>query len=66
MELREVVSSNVKRVGKDGDDIIVEYMKGTQYRYKGAAKLWEDLEKAESKGRFIATKIKGAFDYEKI
>jgi len=66
MELKKVESSNINAYGKDGDDLIVEYKKGTKYRYKGASKIWEDLENATSKGGYISSVVKKNYLCEKI
>lgn len=66
MELKKVESSNINAYGKDGEDLVVEFKKGTRYRYKGASKIWEELEAAPSKGSFISTNVKKNFICEKI
>lgn len=67
MELREVLSSNIRKVGYENGDLIVEYLSGTKYRYKKVPKnLYEAMLESDSKGRFMNNSIKGKFDYEKI
>ena len=67
MKLNEVVSSNIKKIGYEGTDLIVEYKSGVQYRYKDVPQeLYEGLSQAESKGRFMNANIKGKFEYERI
>ena len=67
MELREVLSSNIRKVGYEDGDLIVEYLSGTKYRYKKVPKnLYEAMLESDSKGRFMNNSIKGKFDYEKI
>ena len=67
MVLNEVVSSNIRAVGYEGNDLIVEYLSGTKYKYKAVPKdLYETLLTAESKGRFVNNNIKGKFEYEKV
>lgn len=67
MELREVLSSNIRKVGYENGDLIVEYLSGTKYRYKKVPKnLYEAMLESDSKGRFMNYSIKGKFDYEKI
>ena len=66
MELCEVKSSNIRRVGYDGD-LLVEYISGNQYRYKEVPQeLYEKLCEAESVGRFMNAEIKGKYEYEKV
>lgn len=67
MELREVLSSNIRKIGYDSGDLIVEYLSGTKYRYKKVPKkLYEAMLESDSKGRFMNNSIKGKFEYEKI
>jgi len=67
MELREVLSSNIRKVGYENGDLIVEYLSGTKYRYKKVPKkLYDVMLESDSKGRFMNNSIKGKFDYEKI
>ena len=62
-----VSSSNIKAIDHDGTDLVVEYISGSKYRYKGVpTELFEALKTAESKGRFMNAEIKGKFDYERI
>ena len=66
MKLNEVVSSNIKSVGYEDDNLYVQYNSGAVYRYKNVPKeLYENLVKAESKGRFINSEVKGKFEYER-
>ena len=67
MILTEVVSSNIKKVGYNENNLIVEYLSGAKYSYENVPKeLYEELLKAESKGSFMNSKIKGKFNYKKI
>ena len=67
MELREVLSSNIRKVGYDEGDLIVEYLSGTKYRYKKVPReIYEAMLESDSKGRFMNNSIKGKFEYEKI
>lgn len=66
MKMIEVQSSNIKKVGYDKNNLYVEYNSGT-YEYTQVPKqLYEDLLKAESKGRFMNENIKGKYIYKKI
>lgn len=67
MELKEVLSSNIRKVGYDEGDLVVEYLSGTKYRYKKVPKeLYEAMLESDSKGRFMNSSIKGKFEYEKM
>ena len=67
MILNEVVSSNIRKAGYDGNDLLVEYYSGVQYRYKNVPKeLYEKFLEADSKGRFMNSEIKGKFEYERV
>lgn len=67
MELREVLSSNIRKVGYDEGNLIVEYLSGTKYRYKKVPReVYEAMLESDSKGRFMNNSIKGKFEYEKI
>ena len=69
MELNEVQSSNIKRVGYNAEkeDLFVEYLSGALYRYKKVPKeVYDQLLESDSKGKFINTYIKGKYEYEKI
>lgn len=67
MELREVLSSNIRKVGYDEGNLIVEYLSGTKYRYKKVPReIYEAMLESDSKGRFMNNSIKGKYEYEKI
>ena len=67
MILNEVVSSNIRKVGYEDNNLIVEYISGKQYKYENVPhELYEDLLKADSKGRFMNEFIKGKFKYETL
>lgn len=66
MEMIKVNSSNVIAIGHDSNDLYVEYASGT-YVYENVSKeLFEELKKAESKGRFMSENIKGVFKYHRL
>ena len=63
----EVNSSNIRAIDHDGTHLMVEFKNGSKYRYKNvSSEVFESLKKAESKGRFVNSEIKGKFDYERI
>ena len=67
MELREVKSSNIRRIGYEDNNLIVEYLSGTKYKYKKVPKeIYDAMLESDSKGRFMNSVIKGKYDYEKV
>jgi len=66
MEMIKVNSSNVVAIGHDGKDLYVEYASGTYVYENVNSKLFEDLKKAESKGRFLNDFIKGTYKYHRL
>lgn len=66
IKMVKVESSNIKEIGWDNDALYVKYSSGV-YRYNGVKKeIFEELLKAESKGRFMNEQIKGQYDYKKL
>lgn len=59
-----VQSSNVATIGRDGEDLIVEFTNGKIYRYIGAGELEVAAISADSVGRFLNQAVKGVYDYE--
>lgn len=65
----KVESSNISAVGYDMNfgSLIVEYKSGMKYQYKNVPyELYENLLKAESKGRFVNENVKGKFEYNRL
>lgn len=65
----EVESSNVKAIGYDDAEaaLYVDFKNGGRYRYDSVPKwIYEDLMKAESKGRYLAISIKTAFPGKRV
>ena len=65
----KVESSNISAVGYDTSfgSLIVEYKSGNKYQYKNVPyELYENLLKAESKGRFMNENVKGRFEYDRL
>jgi hypothetical protein len=54
----DVESSNLAAVGRAGPDLVVRFKKGSVYVYPGAGGEISELLRAESKGRFFATRIR--------
>jgi hypothetical protein len=66
MEMVKVVSSNVQEIGWENNILYVQYNSGL-YAYADVdQKLYEDLLKAESKGRFLAENVRGIKNYKRI
>ena len=67
MELKEVNSSNIRKIGYEDDTLYVEYKSGATYAYKKFPKnLYESFLEAESKGRFMNSEVKGKYEYERV
>lgn len=63
----KVESSNISAVGYANDSLFVQYKNGSMYLYnKVPKKVYEELLKAESKGRFVNESIKGKYEYNKV
>lgn len=62
----KVISSNIKAIGYDNNDLLVEFKNNTLYRYSSVPqKIFEDFRSAESKGKFLNKEIKGKYNYHK-
>lgn len=69
VELKEVNSSNISRVGYDetNGDLQVEFKSGSKYVYHGVLKsVYESLLKAPSIGKFVNAEIKPHYFFEKL
>ena len=67
MELKEVNSSNIRKIGYENGDLYVEYKSGNTYIYKNIPQnLYESFMKAESKGKFMNAEVKGKYEYKKF
>lgn len=66
MKLNEVVSSNIKSIGYGEGTLVIEYLSGAQYEYYDVPQeVYDELVKAESKGRFVNQNIKGKYKFQK-
>lgn len=68
MKIKEVVSSCFKGYGYDEEkqELDVVFNTGVTYGYEGVPKsLYEELEKAESKGSYFSRNIKPKFNAKK-
>ncbi len=69
MDRRPVSSSQIKSVGYDAkrEELEIEFNSGGIYRYyKVPESVYNDLMKAESKGKFFNSQIKGLYEVKKI
>lgn len=69
--LREVESSNIKAIGYDPFDrilkVVMKRFPNIMYEYKDVPlHVFQLMEKAESKGKYFVTDIKGKYDYQKV
>ena len=53
-----VLSSNVSAIGRSGDDLYVRFHNGSIYVYFNKGDLFQDMYKANSKGRFVWRKLR--------
>lgn len=61
-----VISSNIKAIGYDNNDLFVEFKNNTLYKYSNVPqKIFENFRSAESKGKFLNKEIKGKYSYHK-
>ena len=67
MKFKDVVSSNVKRIGYEKSKLYVQFKSGATYFYKGVPeKLYKEMLNADSKGKYLNSQIKGKYEYQKI
>lgn len=69
MDRQPVTSSNIKSVGHDDLNAVleVEFNTGRVYRYSGVSRfVFNDFLGAPSKGRYFHSQIKGVFEYEEV
>lgn len=68
VEMIPVESSNIEAIGyKDWNkELYVKYKSGTYIYHNVKKKLYEDLMKSESKGRFMNENIKANHTYNKL
>lgn len=61
-------SSQIKKLAyTDEGNLIVTFIKGTDYLYKGVPEqIYEDLVKSESVGKMLNSAVKGKFEYVQI
>lgn len=69
MERYSVASSNIVSIGYDTDTetLEVEFLSGTIYQYFNVPQnMYDQLNQAGSKGRFLNTYIKKAYPYSRV
>lgn len=67
MNLQKVDSSNIDRIGYQDRKLIVEYKSGLMYAYNDVPEhVWNEFKLAESKGRFMNSKIKNKYLFERL
>lgn len=66
MEMLKVESSNVVAIGYKDNDLYVDYKGGSYVYNKVPKKVYDDLVKAESKGKFMWAEVKGKYDYKRL
>lgn len=67
MKLRKVKSSNIESVGYENENLYIQYQSGAIYKYKNVPKvIYESLIDSDSKGRFMNSKIKNKYLFERL
>lgn len=67
VDLIPVESSNIRAVGWQQNQLFVEFHNGGQYRYANVGEsVFHDMLAADSKGHFLADRIKGKYPYQKV
>ena len=65
--MEDVNSSNLKKVGHDGNDLFLEYSSGALYKYSDVPQsLYEELLTSESKGKFVNACVKGKYEFKRL
>lgn len=66
MKLVKVQSSNVKAVGWEKEVLFVQYNNGIYTYDKVNKETYEELLKAESKGKYLNENIKNKYEFKKL
>jgi hypothetical protein len=69
IKMTPVESSNLSKVGFDGKEkeLHVVFTNGSHYKYTGVPrKVFTEMMKAESHGKFLNASVKGVYPYERI
>ena len=62
-----VTSTNIASIGWENDVLEVEFTSGGVYQYQGVPKdVYDGFMAAASKGKYLASSIKGAYPFTKV
>lgn len=64
-QLVSVTSSNIEKIGVQGNDLFVEFKNGAKYLYPGQKDLFGPLSKAESVGKSF-NQVKKSMEFSKV
>ena len=68
-DMKLVESSNIWQIGYDADEkkLYICFNEGGTYTYDDfPPEMWEEFQKASSKGKFFYKAIKGRYDFSKV
>lgn len=60
-DFKDVDSSNLQSIAISGNDLIIKFVNGRIYRYYGAAKEYNSLLNASSKGTYFSNNIRNEY-----
>ncbi len=67
LEFRSVISSNIKGIAHDGEDLYVEFNNGSRYKYFGVPdSVYQEFINTASPGTFLNDNIKGAYRHQRV
>ncbi|MEW8533913.1 MAG: KTSC domain-containing protein [Candidatus Thiodiazotropha sp.] len=69
MERVQVESSNIASIGYDGNTstLEIEFLNGSVYQYYDIPEyVYDELMSADSHGSYLASNIKGTYNYSKV
>ena len=66
MEMIKVESSNVVAVGYKKNDLYVDFKSGSYVYFDVPKEIYDGLLKAESKGKYMWTKVRDKYDYARL
>lgn len=67
MNMTPVSSSNIASIGYEGSTLYVRFNSGALYAYYGVPQsVYNGLMSASSRGKFLATYVKGSYRYQQI
>lgn len=68
-KMKPVKSSNIDSIGynESKKQLFVKFKNDVTYVYKDVPiEVWENFQKAESKGKFVYYELRNMYDYEKL